>query len=73
MTDRIKNLRIDSDYTQAYVAQAIGISQRKYSYIETGIQQLTDDLIIKLAVFYKTSTDYLLGLTDDPTPHWKQR
>ena len=73
MTDRIKNLRIDSDYTQAHVAQAIGISQRKYSYIETGIQQLTDDLIIKLAVFYNTSTDYLLGLTDDPTPHWKQR
>lgn len=73
MTDRIKNLRIDSDYTQAYVAQEIGISQRKYSYIETGIQQLTDDLIVKLAVFYNTSADYLLGLTDDPTPHWKQR
>lgn len=73
MTDRIKNLRIDSDYTQAYVARAIGISQRKYSYIETGIQQLTDDLIIKLAVFYNTSADYLLGLTDDPRPHWKQR
>ncbi|MCI8360596.1 MAG: helix-turn-helix transcriptional regulator [Clostridiales bacterium] len=73
MTDRIKNLRIDSDYTQAYVARAIGISQRKYSYIETGIQQLTDDLIIKLALFYNTSADYLLGLSDDPTPRWKQR
>ena len=73
MTDRIKNLRIDSDYTQAYVARAIGISQRKYSYIETGIQQLTDDLIVKLAVFYNTSADYLLDLSDDPTPRWKQR
>ncbi len=38
MTDRIKNLRIDSDYTQAQVARAIGITQRKYSYIETGVQ-----------------------------------
>lgn len=73
MTDRIKNLRIDSDYTQAYVAQAIGVTQRKYSYIETGVQQLTDDLIIRLAKFYNTSADYLLGLTDDPKPYWKQR
>lgn len=73
MTDRIKNLRIDSDYTQAQVARAIGITQRKYSYIETGVQQLTDDVIVSLAKFYGTSADYLLGLTDDPTPFWKQK
>lgn len=73
MTDRIKNLRIDSDYTQAQVARAIGITQRKYSYIETGVQQLADDVIVSLAKFYGTSADYLLGLTDDPTPFWKQK
>lgn len=73
MANRIKNLRIDSDRTQAQVARAIGITQRKYSYIETGVQPLTEELIVGLARFYGTSTDYILGLTDDPTPRWKHK
>ena len=48
--NRIRDLREDSDLTQQQVADAIGITQRKYSYIETG-QQLTDDILIKLANF----------------------
>ena len=69
MKTRIKDLRTDNDLTQAEIASAIGITQRKYSYLETGRQQLTDDLLVRLAVFYKTSIDYLLGLTDDPRPY----
>jgi len=69
MKIRIKDLRTDNDLTQAEIASAIGITQRKYSYLETGRQQLTDDLLVRLAVFYKTSIDYLLGLTDDPRPY----
>ena len=69
MKMRIKDLRTDSDLTQEEIAEAIGITQRKYSYLETGRQQLTDDLLVRLAVFYKTSIDYLLGLTDDPRPY----
>ena len=69
MKIRIKDLRTDNDLTQADIASAIGITQRKYSYLETGRQQLTDDLLVRLAVFYKTSIDYLLGLTDDPRPY----
>jgi transcriptional regulator with XRE-family HTH domain len=61
---RIKDLRIDNDLTQTQIAQAIGITQRKYSYIETGIQPLTDEIICKLATFYNTSADYILKLTD---------
>lgn len=61
---RIKDLRIDSDLTQSEIAEAIGITQRKYSYIETGIQPLTDEIICKLAKFYSTSADYILYLTD---------
>jgi transcriptional regulator with XRE-family HTH domain len=61
---RIKDLRIDNDLTQSQIAQAIGITQRKYSYIETGIQPLTAEIICKLAKFYGTSADYILKLTD---------
>lgn len=62
---RIKDLRIDNDLTQTQVAQAIGITQRKYSYIETEIQPLTADVIYKLCKFYNVSADYILGLTDE--------
>lgn len=41
MKNRLKDLREDHDLTQQMVADQIGITQRKYSYIETGIQQLT--------------------------------
>ena len=73
MKNRIHDLRIDSDLTQADIAKAIGLTQRKYSYIETGTQQLTDEILIKLATFYNTSVDYLLCLTDNPVPYPKGR
>ena len=60
----MKDLREDNDLTQAQVAKAIGITQRKYSYIETGTQQLTDEILIKLARFYNVTTDYILRLSD---------
>ena len=62
--NRLKELREDHDYTQQQVAEKIGITQRKYSYIETGVQQLTADVLVALARFYKVSVDYLLGETD---------
>ena len=64
--NRIRDLREDRDLRQIDVATAIGLTQRKYSYIETGTQQLTGEILIKLARFYGTSADYLLGLTDKP-------
>ena len=64
--NRLKDLREDHDYTQQQVAAAIGITQRKYSYIETGMQQLTDEVLVWLARFYAVSVDYLLGETDEP-------
>ena len=45
MRNRIKDLRDDHDMTQQQVADAIGITQRKYSYVETGTQPLTDELL----------------------------
>ena len=69
MDSRIKAMREDRDLSQTDVAQAIGISQRKYSYLETGTQQWTDELLARLAVYYHTSVDYLLGLTDEEVPY----
>ena len=64
--NRIRDLREDHDLTQQQVASAIGITQRKYSYVETETLPLTDELLVKLADYYKVSIDYLLFQTDDP-------
>ena len=64
MRNRMRDLREDHDLTQQKVADALGITQRKYSYVETGTQPLTDELLVKLARFYGVSTDYILCLTD---------
>lgn len=69
MKSRIKDLREDHDLTQQQIADAIGITQRKYSYIETETQPLTDEILVKLARYYKVSTDYILMLTDKMNPY----
>ena len=73
MNVRIKALREDRDLTQTQVADALGISQRKYSYLETGVQQWTDELLVKLADFYQTSVDYLLERTDEKRPSTEKK
>lgn len=66
MKTRIRDLREDADLTQQQVADAIGITQRKYSYLETEVQALTDELLVRLGDFYQVSVDYILRRTDDP-------
>ena len=73
METRIKAMREDRDLKQKEIAEAIGITQRKYSYLETGVQQWTDELLVRLAAYYGTSVDYLLGLMDDPDLYRKSR
>ena len=62
--NRIKEIREDKGLTQTQIAKKIGITQRNYSYYETGMTMLTEDILIKLADFYNTSIDYLLYRTD---------
>ena len=62
--ERIRNLREDSDLTQKQVAQMLGMSQTGYSKYETGENDIPTAVLIKLADFYQTTTDYLLGRTD---------
>ena len=61
---RIKDLREDRDLYQKDLAKILNVSQAQYSRIETGENEITLDSLIRLANFYNTSTDYILGLTD---------
>ncbi len=62
---RLKDLREDNDLVQKQVAAYLEIDQRVYSNYETGKREIPTRHIVSLAKFYKTSTDYILGLTDD--------
>ena len=64
MYRRIRDLREDHDLTQKQMAQLLGMSQTGYSKYETGENDIPTAVLIKLADFYQTSTDYLLGRTD---------
>ncbi len=61
---RLKDLREDSDLTQSEVADYLHIKQNTYSQYENGQRQLPISVLIQLAKYYNTSTDYILGLTD---------
>lgn len=66
---RIKDLREDNDLTQRELAEYLHIKQNTYSQYENGQRQLPIDVLISLAKYYKTSTDYILGLTDKQKPY----
>lgn len=66
---RIRELREDRDLSQAQIASAIGLSQRAYSYYETGARMIPPWVLCALAAYYETSVDYLLELTDVPNPY----
>lgn len=70
---RIRDLREDNDLTQQQVANYLNIRQNTYSQYETGSRQIPLEIIIALANLYKTSTDYLLGITDNKTPYPKAK
>lgn len=61
---RLRDLREDMDLTQKEIADYLKIRQNTYSQYETGQRQIPITCLIALASFYKTSTDYILGLTD---------
>ena len=66
---RLKDLREDSDLTQGELAKLLHIKQNTYSQYENGQRQLPLEALITLARYYKTSTDYILGLTDEKKPY----
>lgn len=69
MFKRLRDLREDHDLTQAQMAVLLNIHQTTYSDYELGNLNVPIDIFIKLANFYKTSIDFLAGVTDNPTPY----
>ena len=66
--NRLRDLREDADLNQTQVAQFLGMSQTGYSKYETGENDIPTQVLNKLAGFYKTSTDYILGISDRRDP-----
>ena len=66
---RLKDLREDSDFTQKQIADYLNVKQNTYSQYENGQRQIPIEALIALAKFYKTSTDYILGLTNERRPY----
>ena len=67
MYQRIRDLREDKDLNQTQVETILGMSKPGYSKYETGENDIPTSILIKLARFYNTSIDYLLGETDRKT------
>lgn len=65
MYKRIRDFREDRDLNQTQIAKILGMSQTGYSKYETGENDLPTAVLIKLARFYGTSIDYILGETDE--------
>ena len=72
MNTRLKDLREDADLSQTALGNAIGIPQRTYSYYENGQRMIPPEVLSRLADFYHTSVDYLLGRTDQKEPYPKK-
>lgn len=66
---RLRDLREDHDLSQEEVAEYLGMKQPQYYRYERGLRDLPTDILIKLAQYYKTSTDYILELTDEMAPY----
>lgn len=69
MYRRIRDMREDSDLLQKDLAEYLQCTQVSYSHYELGKRDIPTDVLIKLARFYGTSTDYLLGLTEVREPY----
>ena len=66
---RLRELREDNDKTQIEISEILEMKQPQYIRYEKGIRDIPLDNLMKLAELYNTSTDYILGLTDEIKPY----
>lgn len=66
---RLKDLREDNDFSQKHIADYLQMKQPQYSRYERGLRDIPTDVLIRLAKLYNTSTDYILGITDNQKPY----
>ncbi|MBR6620829.1 MAG: helix-turn-helix transcriptional regulator [Clostridia bacterium] len=69
MLSKIKRFKRRHDLAQKEIADILGIDQRVYSNYETGKREIPTRLLIILADYYNTSTDYILGRTNNIRPY----
>lgn len=70
---RLKDLREDKDLYQKEIANILNTTQQMYSEYEIGIRLMPIDKLDKLATFYETSIDYIVGRTNIKEPYPKKR
>ncbi len=71
--NRLRSLREDKDLSQSRVAEVLNCSQTTYSRYETGELNIPLDSLKKLAMFFHTSIDYIVGLTDEKKPYKRSK
>lgn len=69
MYRKLRTLREERGLTQKQVAEIVNMSQTGYNQYEIGKNDVPTSILIKLALFYDTSVDYILGLTNIKTPY----
>lgn len=70
---RLEDLRVDANKTQEEIAQVLNCKREVYRRYEKGIYEIPTWAVIKLAEYYKRSTDYILNLTDEERPYPRKR
>ena len=71
--ERLRDMREDKDLFQSDIAKILNVSQQTYSRYEKDDISIDKDSLIKLALFYNTSVDYLLELTDERKPYPRKK
>ena len=66
---KLEDLRIDADKTQEEIAKVLNCRREVYRRYEKGIFEIPVWALIRLADYYNTSTDYILGRTDEIRPY----
>ena len=69
MYERIRNMREDKDKTQRDIAGMLNVTQTTYSRYENGVLDIPSMSLIKLAILYDTSVDYIVGITNEKRPY----
>lgn len=73
MLDNLRALREDRDIRQKTMAEMLRVHQTTYSDYELGRLNVPNDILIKLACYFDTSVDYILGLTDEMKPYPRKK
>lgn len=71
--NRLRDLREDKDLRQVDIAKILEMSQTGYSQYETETNDIPTNILKKLAIYYDTSIDYLLCMTNEKTPYKRNK